>query len=79
MMLHALPRQPTVIVARGALILLLSLSACGDAQRRCVDHEECFAGEFCDRGFCRIYNGRTRTDKRPDAGQAARLNPDPTL
>ena len=50
------------------LLLVLFLGACGDSERRCVDHEECFAGEFCDRNICRVYNGKTRTDKRPDAG-----------
>ena len=38
-----------------------------DKRRDCIDHEECFGGEYCDAsGHCAPYDGRTDTEPRPD-------------
>lgn len=34
--------------------------------RACLEHEECFGGEHCDRGTCQPYEGATRTEPAPD-------------
>lgn len=54
-------------LAAAALLLALTLAACGGEERPCVEHEECFGGEYCaQEGVCKPYDGRTRTSPRPD-------------
>ena len=41
------------------------LGGCGGASRPCVEDAECFAGEYCARGTCATYSGRTISMPRP--------------
>lgn len=43
--------------------LLLPL-ACNTPERPCLEREECFAGEFCDRGTCKPYTGTVTSGPR---------------
>lgn len=56
---------------RGASLALalacapIALIGCGERDRPCVEHEECFADEYCNHNnICRPYDGSTRTEPR---------------
>ena len=46
------------------IVSLLFHTGCGgESVRRCIDHEECFAGEYCSKAKrCEAYTGTTSTE-----------------
>lgn len=61
---HARPHTPPlVLLAALALFTTLLPLAC-TSERPCLEREECFAGEFCDRGVCRPYTGTVTNGPR---------------
>lgn len=63
-------------MTRATLLLLALLTpwfGCGGAPRPCVEDAECFAGEYCARGTCANYTGKTITKPRPQQDMTLEL------